>query len=117
VSTFVDHVEVPAIATEAAALALLAMQAVITGTVLARQLERACFDTWKSGVERDMGMLRYAAGEPLSTALASSVEAMRTSTALREELEDALQGLLPWCGSVQVREAFQAFHLQDRRLQ
>jgi hypothetical protein len=53
----------------------------------------------------------------LSTELASSVEAMRTSTALREELEDALQGLLPWCGSVQVREAFQAFHLQDRRLQ
>jgi ectoine hydroxylase-related dioxygenase (phytanoyl-CoA dioxygenase family) len=105
-TTFVNTDQEPALHTEAAALALVATQAVTIGLVMARDVERQCFDACTQVTHRDLAELRYAAGELVSPELASSVQALRQATELREELEASMHQILGWCASVQVREAW-----------
>lgn len=105
-TNFVSTEQEPALHTEAAALALVATQAVTISVILARELERQCFDACTQVTQRDVAELRYAAGELVSPELASSVQALRQATELREELEASMHQILGWCASVQVREAW-----------
>lgn len=105
-TTFVNTNDEPALHTEAAALALVATQAVTISVVLARELERQCFDACTQVTQRDVAELPYAAGEVVSPELASSVQALRQATGLREELESSMHQLLGWCASVQIRDAW-----------
>lgn len=105
-TTFVNTSDGPELRTEAAALALVATQAVTISVILARELERQCFDACTQVTQRNAAELRYAVGELVSPELASTVQALRQATELREELEASMHQLLGWCASVQVREAW-----------
>ncbi len=105
-TTFVNSNDEPALHTEAAALALVATQAVTISVVLARELERQCFDACTQVTQRDVAELRYSIGEHVSPELVSTVQSLRMATQMRECLESCLFELQPWCASVQARESW-----------
>lgn len=91
---------------EAAALALLATQHLGAAAFLARRLEADAFTACQQVVDQEvMADPRIATGEVISTTLAACLDVMHQARDLREELDESLDGVLPWCGSVQVRNA------------
>lgn len=103
---FVGTENAAGLSSEAAALALMAVQHLATATMLARRLEVAAQGACDQvGVKEASIDPRVARGEIASVPLTACVEALFQARDLRAELEHSLLGVLPWCGSVQVREA------------
>lgn len=101
-----DADQVRGLGSEAAALALLATQHLGAAAFLARRLEADAFTACQQVVDREvMADPRIATGEVISSTLAAFLYVMHQARDLREELDESLGGVLPWCASVQVRNA------------
>lgn len=91
---------------EAAALGLLAVQHLGTAAFLSRYLETSAFMACQRVADLEVQAdPRIATGEVVSQTLVASLDVLHEARALREELDESLGEVLPWCASVQVRAA------------
>lgn len=91
---------------EAAALGLLAVQHLGTVAFLSRYLETSAFMACQRVADLEVQAdPRIATGEVVSQTLVASLDVLHEARALREELDESLGEVLPWCASVQVRAA------------